>query len=308
MILPPALGYTEPNGSLDTLAALQIRLRDQQETALVQVWVNEARRVLYVYAHGILVGSYALGEGVSLPILQANLSSYWNGQNAAIQRVPVSGKVGRMAWLALESSLQGRFDVGNEAEWKKLLEQWRGARFHGVAQIVSQGNLGYLFWEGGTPIAEESAWMGEPALESMLGREPVSLTAFVPTPESNAWECLSLRRYTTKWINGILTRFAQVAGARFAQIASREILSQIQPWQWQISVENERLRDDHFFPRVAAATHAYRNILMCLESQMEFVIGNTLTQRILSEKYYELDGEERAMLASNRLIPAAFSQ
>ena len=46
---------------------------------------------------------------------------------------------------------------------------------------------------------------------------------------------------------------------------------------------------------------------MGMGTQMSFVIGNNLTQRILTEIFEELDREERIALESKRLIPAAFS-
>jgi hypothetical protein len=67
------------------------------------------------------------------------------------------------------------------------------------------------------------------------------------------------------------------------------------------------ITDEHFFANPEAAAHAYRTILMGLGSHSGFVIGNTLTQRILSEAFDELDQAERGALESKRLIPAAFS-
>jgi hypothetical protein len=38
------------------------------------------------------------------------------------------------------------------------------------------------------------------------------------------------------------------------------------------------------------------------------VIGNNLTQRLLSETFEQIHSDERAALQSQRLIPAAFSE
>ncbi|MEW5941203.1 MAG: hypothetical protein AB1750_16185 [Chloroflexota bacterium] len=308
MTLPPALGQTETDGSLESLTRLQTDLRDQQETALIQVWVEETRRIMFVYARGVLAGSYAVEEGASRPILQADIPSYWNGRNAAIQRVPVSDQVGRLAWLALESSLERRSELCNQAEWERQAAAWKDAKFSGVVELASRNEAGYLVWAGGKMLADESAWTGDQTLASLLQDAPVSLSVSAPVPEANAWECLSLRQSGMKWANGILSRFQHVAGTKFAQTVAREIAQLIRPWQWRIRVEKGQMRDEHFFPRAAAATHAYRAIFMGMGAQMGFVIGNMLTQRILSEMYYELDGDERAVLALNRLIPAAFSE
>jgi hypothetical protein len=152
--------------------------------------------------------------------------------------------------------------------------------------------------------APESAFIGNASTVSF----PAEVATYVPSPETNAHQCLVLRLLALKWANGILSRFQQVAGQKFAHAVGHDVMTQVQPWGWEIFLENGLLRDDHFFPRVAAATHAYRAIFMGLGAQMGFAIGPMLTQRILSEMFYELDGEERAVLSAHRLIPAAFSE
>jgi hypothetical protein len=47
---------------------------------------------------------------------------------------------------------------------------------------------------------------------------------------------------------------------------------------------------------------------MAMGAQMNFVIGNNLTQRLLSETFDQIRPDERAVLQSQRLIPAAFSE
>jgi hypothetical protein len=313
MTLPPALGQIETNGTFESLASLQARLRDQQETALIQVRVDEVRQIVFVYAHGILAGSYVVEEGIRKPIPQADLASVWNGAGASIQSVDSSGKFGRMAWLGLESSVEGRSDIHAEAEWRQQLQEWKRLDFNGLVEISTKTGQGYLFFANGAMIPSESAFIGNlnlgpagsPAFED---HQAMNVTTFAPVVDSHPFQCLLLRQCSTKWGNGVLMRFQNLAGQKFAQAVGRELTMQIQPWQWQITVEDQSIRDEHFFPSVATATHAYRAIFMGLGAQMGFVIGNTFTQRILSEIYYELDSEERTILASHRLIPAAFSE
>jgi hypothetical protein len=56
------------------------------------------------------------------------------------------------------------------------------------------------------------------------------------------------------------------------------------------------------------AAHAYRSLFMTMGAQMNFVIGNTLTQKLLTETFQQVHPDERAVLQSQRLVPAAFSE
>jgi hypothetical protein len=49
-------------------------------------------------------------------------------------------------------------------------------------------------------------------------------------------------------------------------------------------------------------------LFMAMGAQMNFVIGNNLTQRLLSETFEQVTLDERIALQSKRLIPAAFSE
>jgi hypothetical protein len=66
--------------------------------------------------------------------------------------------------------------------------------------------------------------------------------------------------------------------------------------------------DAHFFAYLNDAGHAYRALFMSMGAQMSVVLGSNLTQRILSETFEQIHPEERAVLQSLRLIPAAFSE
>ena len=88
----------------------------------------------------------------------------------------------------------------------------------------------------------------------------------------------------------------------------RELNRQILPWQWNISLNENVMADAHFFPSLGEATHAYRALFMAMGAQMNFVIGNMLTQKLLNETFEQIHPDERAVLRSERLIPAAFSE
>jgi hypothetical protein len=51
---------------------------------------------------------------------------------------------------------------------------------------------------------------------------------------------------------------------------------------------------------------AYREIFMEIGDQTSFILGNSLSTRLLLETFRQLSAEESGLLVTQRLIPAAF--
>ena len=81
----------------------------------------------------------------------------------------------------------------------------------------------------------------------------------------------------------------------------------IEPWQWQVQLEGTSLWDQHFFPNLDAAVKAYRALLMSMGEQSSLMIGNGLSQRLVSETYDRLIQAEKDTSRNTRLIPAALA-
>jgi hypothetical protein len=125
---------------------------------------------------------------------------------------------------------------------------------------------------------------------------------------AQAYQCTVLRQGATHWCNKILYRYQEMVGQKLLLMMDRELNRQIQPWHWNISLDENDMLDKHFFPYLMDAAHAYRALFMAMGAQMNFVIGNNLTQRLLSETFEQVASDERVALQSQRLIPAAFSE
>lgn len=110
------------------------------------------------------------------------------------------------------------------------------------------------------------------------------------------------------WCHKILIRYQEMVGQKLLQMMGRELNRQMQPWHWNITLNENDMLDTHFFPYLMDEAHAYRALFMAMGAQMNFVIGNNLTQRLLSETFEQIRPDERAALQSQRLIPAAFSE
>jgi hypothetical protein len=134
------------------------------------------------------------------------------------------------------------------------------------------------------------------------------VTLYTYVPSAQAYRCALLRQGAMDWGYQILSRYREMVGQKLLQLMDRELNRQISPWQWNISLNDNVMADSHFFPSINDATHAYRSLFMAMGAQMNFVIGNTLTQRLLDDTFEMIHPDERAILRSERLIPAAFSQ
>jgi hypothetical protein len=104
-----------------------------------------------------------------------------------------------------------------------------------------------------------------------------------------------------------LNRYREMVGQRLLQIMIHQSNLSIEPWQWQVQLEGTSLWDQHFFPNLDAAVKAYRALLMSMGEQSSLMIGNGLSQRLVTETYLQLSQMEQESLETQRLIPAALA-
>jgi hypothetical protein len=109
------------------------------------------------------------------------------------------------------------------------------------------------------------------------------------------------------WMRRVLGRYQEMVGHKLLQTLDRELNRQIQPWNWNITLDETNMLDAHFFAYLSDAEHAYRALFMSMGAQMSVVLGSNLTQRILSETVDLILADERAFFLSLRLIPSGFS-
>lgn len=230
-----------------------------------------------------------------------------------LRAIKLPDAAGRMAWLALESQAKNKYSIGSEGAWKKQLDQWKQERWYGLVEITSKTLHGFaLFWKG--EIQRSEIIFSTPQgfvtdFPQMDGGSNSSweVTTYAHTSSTQAYQCAILRQGAVEWSHQILSRYRALVGQKLLQLMDRELNRQILPWQWNISLDGNVMADKHFFPSLSEATHAYRALFMAMGAQMDFVIGNMLTQRLLNETFEQIHPDERAVLRSERLIPAAFS-
>ncbi|MBI5932724.1 MAG: hypothetical protein HY867_03365 [Chloroflexi bacterium] len=305
-------GQTELHGSLVALNSMQARLREAHASGLVEVRINPTRQIMIVYANGALTGSYLLENETSRPFHVAELTTLWGGAPFSVSMVPLPDRAGRAIWLVVESQKREEFEIHSTVEWTKRLEAWKEEGFSGAVEIASKSLQGFAAIHNGNLLDAESVFFNGQMFENSLPpefdtQETWKVTSYSPSQTSHSWKCLALRSSAAPWAEGILNRYESLAGQRFLQVTSKEVGILLEPWQWKINLDQGRITDKHFFASTEATAHAYRALFMALGTQMNFVIGGSLTLRIMTEIFEELEKKQRSVLEAHRLIPAAFS-
>jgi hypothetical protein len=291
----------------------EVYFRGANATGLIEKHFDNDQSAVLLFINGEPGMAYLLENGHSRSISLAEFSTLNNGIGHA-RAIKLPDVAGRLMLLALESQGKNKFVITDDEAWAKQINQWKQDQWNGLVEITSRNLHGLiLFWRGepqksdlifSTPRgfvsdfpvlgdADDSAW---------------DVTAYSHLASAQAYQCTVLRQGAMHWSHNILSRYQEMVGQKLLQMMDRELNRQIQPWRWNITLNEKDMLDLHFFPYMMDAAHAYRALFMAMGAQMDFVIGNNLTQKLLSETFEQVDSVERSVLQSQRLIPAAFSE
>lgn len=304
-------GQTEELTLSDSLLTMDGYFRSENATGLVEQQFGPERTALLLIAGGSPCMAYRL-EGTdskSIPLTEFSISNREASHSHAIKLPDVAA---RLTWLRLESQVGRMVSIVGDKAWKAQLDQWKQDQWTGLAEVSTSMMHGFMFiWQGeiqksdiafSTPqgfiidipvIENDTVWEVTPCIDKLT---------------SQAYQSAILRHGAMHWSRHLLDRYQLMVGQKLLQTLDRELNRQVKPWKWNILFDENNMVDAHFFPYLMDAAYAYRDLFMTMGAQMSFVIGNNLTQRLLSESFEQLHPDERAILQSQRLIPAAFSE
>jgi hypothetical protein len=289
----------------------EVYFRGASATGLIEKQFDADRAAVLLFIGGEPRTAYLLEHGQGKSISLAEFSSL---QDEHIRAINLPDVAGRLMMLALESQVENKFAVTGDDAWGKQVTQWKQDQWNGLVEIKSQNLHGFALF-----------WQGEPQKLDLIFSTPQGFINSFPklnNTEDSVWDVIAyshaasaqayqytvLRQGAMHWSHNILNRYQEMVGQKLLQMMDRELNRQIQPWRWNITLDEKDMLDLHFFPYLMDAAHAYRALFMAMGAQMNFVIGNNLTQRLLSETFDQIRPDERAVLQSQRLIPAAFSE
>jgi hypothetical protein len=291
----------------------EVYFRGENATGLVEKQFNADRAAVQLFINGAPGMAYLLENGESNSISSAEFSSL-NESIRHTRAIHLPDVAGRLMALALESKVNDEFTIIDDEAWGKQINQWKQDEWGGLIEVTSQNLHGFAFF-----------WQGEPQTSDLIFSTPQGFINGFPklgNADDSAWEvtvyshpisaqayqCTVLRQGAAHWCHNILNRYQEMVGQKLLQMMNRELNRQMRPWHWNIVLDERDMLDKHFFPHLMDAAHAYRALFMAMGAQMDFVIGNNLTQRLLSETFEQITSDERESLQSQRLIPAAFSE
>ena len=289
--------------------SVEVYFRGENATGLFEKQIDAGRGAVMLLVGGEPGMAYLLENDQPRTITLAEFSSF---DDAHVRRIIIPDVAGRLLLLALESYVERKFSNMDGKAWKWQVEQWKQNEWSGLVEVKSEKLHGFVFFWRGDPQKSEMVFSTPrgfisdfPNLEDEddAGFEVIS---YSHTASAQAYQCAVLRQGARHWSRGILGRYQELVGQKLLQMLDRELNRQIQPWN--ITFVERDVLDSHFFHYLMDAAHAYRSLFMAMGAQMDFVIGNNLTQKLLSETFEQVYPDERAVLQSQRLIPAAFSE
>jgi hypothetical protein len=287
--------------------------RSANVTGLIEQQFNDDQTVVRIFVSGAPCMAYALGKGENRSIPLAEFSIL-NNETSHLRAIKLPDVAGRLTWLALESQASNKYSIEGDSAWETQLNQWKQVQWNGLIEIAAKTIYGFaLFWQGELQKTDIIFSTPQGFITDLPRMENADdsfweITTYSHKPSAQAYQCASLRRGAIRWSHQILSRYREMVGQKLLQTMDRELNRQIRPWRWNILLDENDLLDVHFFPYLMDAAHAYRALFMAMGAQMNFVIGNNLTQRLLSETFGQIHPDERSILQSQRLIPAAFSE
>jgi hypothetical protein len=293
---------------------LETNFRDQNASGLLEKHSTDAHEQVLVFANGEPAGAYEMETNLCKPISFNDFAAVHNGSEVEVRAVKLPDMAVRLTWLSLESQVKDVFDVQSDDAWKTHLKSWEEEKWSGLVEVQSESYHGFaLYWEGNAQkndvfFSTSQGFTTDFPFDQYPHNLPRKIITFTLVPTSQAYQCALLRQGATHWSHKILNRYQELVGQKLLQSMNRELNRLIQPWHWEITLENDALIDAHFFPHTHTAAHAYRALFMGMGTQMSFVIGNNLTQRLLNEAFTQIPANQCAALQAQRLIPAAFSE
>jgi hypothetical protein len=289
----------------------EVYFRGAKATGLIEKYLDAERLAVLLFVNGEPGAAYLVGDGNAESISLAEFSALGEENFRAINLPDVAG---RLTMLALGSQVKSKFVIANPQDWEKLSDLWRHEHWSGLVEVKSRDVYGFTLFLQGELQATDSIFSTSTGFVSEFPRfasadDPAwHVTTYSHIVSTPAYQCAALRHAAMHWSRGILCRYQEMVGQKMLQMLNRELNRQVQPWQWNIVFDGKDMLDLHFFPYVMDAAHAYRALFMAMGTQMNFVIGSHLTQKLLNETFEQVSPGERVVLQSQRLIPAAFSE
>ena len=147
---------------------------------------------------------------------------------------------------------------------------------------------------------------GASALHQILTREEpqCKVTVYQGDIKNQAWLELHLNILLEWYCQNILNNYKQLTGSVMVRSVLQSLAMLAERRGWNISTENQQLKDTSIFPNAAETGNAYREILSALKSRIEPVIGSSLTHNLIKQSIEPTRGVYKTIQETFGLIEA----
>jgi len=289
-------------------------LRDSKQSGLIEKRFHTGGYAVMIFAEGTPDSAYRLVDGENSSLLFSEFFSLPESDICNMRVIKLPDVAGRLATLAFQSKPGFQSLIQNASDWHGYTDDWKREKWSGLVELRTGTTYKLvLIWRGeqqltDTVFSTPTGFTTEAANFENLGEFPWDMQVYSLSNSEPAYQYAALRYGIMKWMGAILGRYQELVGRKLLATMDQELNRQIDPWGWKINLKETVMTDSHYFVTLQDAEHAYRALFMSMGMLMNIVIGNNLTQRLLNETFEQLCPDERELLLSMRLIPAAFSE
>lgn len=296
----------------DFLISPELEFQGRHVTGLIEKRTDKGEHIALLLAGGIPVGAYLLSDAAAtlMSLSDFDFTPLPQEQQHVVE---IPDPAGRLVWLALESKPRQKLSLAGSKDWQEKRSAWQISGWSGLVEIRAGVYHAFVFfWQGDILALDTVLYTPQGFVTGLSALEQIDIpqweiTLYEWQAASVVSQCFLLRQGAVRWCHNILSRYQELVGKNLLLILNREINRSLQPWEWNLALEDDVLQDAHFFPQLQSAAHAYRALFMGMGAQMSFMIGNNLAQRLFSQAFETISSDEMAALQAQRLIPAAFT-
>jgi len=289
-------------------------LRDSKQTGVIEKRFHTGGYAAMIFAGGTPDAAYQLVGGEKSSLLFSEFFALPESDISDMRVIKLPDVAGRLATLAYQSKPGFQSLIKNISDWHGYTDGWKREKWSGLVEIRTETTYKLvLIWRGelqltDTVFSTPAGFTAEIPILENSGEFPWDMQVYSLSNSEPAYQYAALRYGIMKWMGAILGRYQELVGRKLLATMDQELNRQIDPWGWKINLKETAMTDAHYFVTLQDAEHAYRELFISMGMLMNIVIGNNLTQRLLNETFEQLFPDERELLLSMRLIPAAFSE
>ncbi|MEZ0395225.1 MAG: hypothetical protein ABWK53_02150 [Anaerolineales bacterium] len=304
-------------GSPAYLESILQTYQNDRLSGLIQVSAAADWEIVILFEHGTRVRSYRLEPQTCRLLSGEDLGADWSAREAPIRTLVLPDAAVWAVWLALECYPP----AGQETKEARMLSDYFAARQaekkNCLVQLMAEESDGFvLLWEG-EPARADVVFSTANGFSNSLpfnrlrdenATAPWGLQIYDINPQLPVFSRLRLRAEVSAWVRATFHQYQDLVGMRLLASLIHNINQASQSQQWRIGVDSAGLVDRHIFAKVETCQMAYRAILQSMQQQISLVIGNLLTQRLLTETFEKLTPAQQQSLAAQALTPAVLNR